>query len=424
MKKIILILSLILYNCDLPDTTAVYQDKLVVFANLNMIQIDNNAHYLSDIKPIRVSMSSPIISEVDNSNELYINDANVTMEGNFDLNDSSSKIIIDFISVQNEQGEYVGNYLPIIPQELDFLHLYPNKKYILNVNYTDEENNIYEVNAYTITPELLEVTSVTDDWICAECSDPTIFGETNCNNQGKQWLVTQEQIPLINVDNFSEIFSTNEEIVQMIMDPNPSTNEIVDILNSHSDIIDEIKLERYGCKVGSFASLPYFTIDFNYQSSSATRVLSYALEPNKMDDEPYQDENENEVYDDGEPFFDYNENTFHDLTRINTFYDTTTVFKLWKGPYLRDEFNNPYLTNPFIWNINVSPSPIMWLYFNYYGKHLMMIQSSDEAYYDYLSGDPLGSNIYILPDSNIDGGYGLFSSTTSKPFFIDVKKVD
>ena len=46
MKKIILILSLILYNCDLPDTTAVYQDKLVVFANLNMIQIDNNAHYL------------------------------------------------------------------------------------------------------------------------------------------------------------------------------------------------------------------------------------------------------------------------------------------------------------------------------------------------------------------------------------------
>ena len=109
---------------------------------------------------------------------------------------------------------------------------------------------------------------------------------------------------------------------------------------------------------------------------------------------------------------------------INTFYDTTDVFKIWKGPYLRDENYNPYLGNPFLWTVETSPSPIMWLYFNYYGKHLMVIQASDDAYYDYLSGDPLGQNQYILPDSNIEGGYGLFTSNYSKAFFININKAD
>ena len=64
----------------------------------------------------------------------------------------------------------------------------------------------------------------------------------------------------------------------------------------------------------------------------------------------------------------------------------------------------------------------MWLYFNYYGKHLVVVQSSDEAYYDYLSGDPLGQNQYIIPDSNIEGGYGLFTSNYSKAFFLNIRK--
>ena len=88
----------------------------------------------------------------------------------------------------------------------------------------------------------------------------------------------------------------------------------------------------------------------------------------------------------------------------------------------KDKNNNPFLNNPFIWDVENSKTPIMWLYFNYYGKHLMFIQSSDNTYYDYLSGDPGGYNQYLLPDSNIEGGYGLFSSNYSIPFFIDAKK--
>ena len=65
---------------------------------------------------------------------------------------------------------------------------------------------------------------------------------------------------------------------------------------------------------------------------------------------------------------------------------------------------------------------MMWLYFNYYGLQLINVQVVDQAYYDYFSGDPFvfnnQQNQFILPDSNIENGYGLFSSTLSKSFFI------
>jgi len=173
--------------------------------------------------------------------------------------------------------------------------------------------------------------------------------------------------------------------------------------------------------VGSFASKPYFVLDIDDQEEednpnlSAIRILSYALEEKYMGLEPSNDDG---------TFFDYNQNEIQDMTLINTFYDTTAVFKIWKGPYFRDENYNPYLLNPFVWTVETSPSPIMWLYFNYYGKHLIVIQSSDDAYYDYLSGDPLGQNQYLLPDSNIEGGYGLFTSNYSKAFFLNIIKAD
>ena len=113
------------------------------------------------------------------------------------------------------------------------------------------------------------------------------------------------------------------------------------------------------------------------------------------------DINGNGLLDSEDTFFDFNDNGLHDPTLINTFYDTTQVFKIWKGPYLRDENYNPYLENPHIWTIETSPTPIMWLYFNHYGKNLMVIQSSVKAYYDYLSGDPLGDNQYLLPDLSL-----------------------
>ena len=88
------------------------------------------------------------------------------------------------------------------------------------------------------------------------------------------------------------------------------------------------------------------------------------------------------------------------------------------------------METPFVWTVETVPTPIMWLYFNQYGKHLMVVQSSDNAYFDYLSGDPLGQNQYLLPNTNIQpvdpnqGAYGLFSSNYSKPFFLNINKAD
>ena len=63
-----------------------------------------------------------------------------------------------------------------------------------------------------------------------------------------------------------------------------------------------------------------------------------------------------------------------------------------------------------------------WLYFNYYGLQLITVQATDINFYNYLQGDPLENNIYTLPGSNIEGGYGLFSSHTYEKFYVYLKK--
>ena len=83
-------------------------------------------------------------------------------------------------------------------------------------------------------------------------------------------------------------------------------------------------------------------------------------------------------------------------------------FRIWKGQYPRTENSVPYRINPWQWNIEESPQPIMWLYFDYYGLQLMTFQATSESYFNYFSGDPVGQNIYLLPDSNIEGAKGVF----------------
>ena len=53
---------------------------------------------------------------------------------------------------------------------------------------------------------------------------------------------------------------------------------------------------------------------------------------------------------------------------------------------------------------------------------LITLLSTDKNYYNYLQGDPLSSNIYTLPGSNIKGGYGLFSSNISKSFYVYLER--
>ena len=398
MKLFIYILFFIFFSCDLPDNAIEYSEGLVVFGNIELFEINNTS--FGEIDTLRVSLSSSIDANLENANQLYINNADVSITGAFDLDNEELISTIIFTSL-NEFGKYY------IDEEIEY-HIWPNKTYTVNVLY---EN--YEVNGSTTTPDYLSIESIEDTYNCEQCSDPTIYGETTCENAGENWNSELQNIDEINIDNFDYI--NNETSGSWIFNPN-----ILESFVSDGNI-SSIEMSRYGCSVGSFASKPYFVLNIENQLSgesidpSAIRILSYSLEDKNMGLEPSNDDGS---------FFDYNENNIQDMTLINTFYDTTAVFDIWKGPYFRDENYNPYLLNPFIWTVETSPTPIMWLYFNYYGKHLIVVQSSDQAYYDYLSGDPLGQNQYIIPDSNINGGYGLFSSNYSKAFFLNIIKKD
>ena len=67
-------------SCDLPDNTEVYKQGLVVFGSINMLEITDN-FIQSEINAIHVSMSSAIDNNINNANDLYINDAEVTISG-------------------------------------------------------------------------------------------------------------------------------------------------------------------------------------------------------------------------------------------------------------------------------------------------------------------------------------------------------
>ena len=173
-------------------------------------------------------------------------------------------------------------------------------------------------------------------------------------------------------------------------------------------------LYNYGqCFTGSFASYPIFMIDFKSDDDSKiVRTLTYALDSDVMGLEP------------GTPddFFDYNRNNKQDSTFINVIYDTTFANGIWKGRYQRDINNNPFRENPYVWSSENSPISMSWLFFNYYGLQKITVQATDNNFDKYLEGDPFSQNIFTLPGSNIEGGYGMFSSDISESFYVYLKR--
>ena len=156
-----------------------------------------------------------------------------------------------------------------------------------------------------------------------------------------------------------------------------------------------------------------FMIDFKSDDDSKiVRTLTYALDSEEIGIEP------------GTPddFFDYNRNNKQDSTFINVIYDTTFANGIWKGPYLRDINNNPYRENPYVWSSEQSPIRMSWLFFNYYGLQKITVQATDNVFYKYFKGDPFSQNIFTLPGSNIEGGYGMFSSDISESFYVYLKR--
>ena len=376
MKKYILQLIVLLgftfYSCGFDDQEAEYQETLVVFGSIvaNLPVSDT----------VLVSKTASISEDV-LAQDLWINDAEVFM-----INDSTRDTLLFF-------NVGVGKYFPLstdpttseIEKYLSF-QINPGETYHLVVKH-----NIGSVIATTIVPNEMNI-------------EPHDMGDYVCPDGS---ILATSTIDVNNLDNLSL-----EQLVSLSQSP--------DTFISENNINVDSVTYRFGeCFTQSFASYPMFAVDF-VADGTTIKILSNALESEKKGLEPL-DSLGNAISDSGK-YVDYNYNQIRDSTFVNLIYDTTLGFRIWKGQYPRDEDSNPYRVNPWQWNVERAPTPIMWLYFDYYGLHLMTFLSTSESYFNYYSGDPVGQNIYLLPDSNVEGGLGVLYSSYSSSFLVYVKR--
>ena len=382
MKKYILqtivLFGFSFYSCDFKDQEAEYQETLVVFGSI----VANLPVSDTVLVSKTASISEDILAQ-----DLWINDAEVFM-----INDST-KDTLSFFNVG------VGKYFPLSEDPLNYNsndeEFTKYKSYIINPGATYSlvvNHDLGSVIATTLVPNEMNIKPY--DMGDYECPDGTILPTST--------------IDVNNLDNLSL-----EQLVNLSQSP--------DTFISENNINVDSVTYRFGeCFTQSFASYPMFAVDF-IADGTTIKILSNALESEKKGLEPL-DTLSNTISEDGDPFFDYNNNGFRDEVFVNLIYDTTLGFRIWKGQYPRDEDSNPYRVNPWQWNVERAPTPIMWLYFDYYGLHLMTFLSTSESYFNYYSGDPVGQNIYLLPDSNVEGGLGVLYSSYSSSFLVYVKR--
>ena len=380
-------------SCSFDDATIQYEEQLVVFASINA--------GFPVFDTVFVSRTAGVDENVDASN-LYIENADVKL---INVSDSSE---LNFYSVGN------GRYYPIdlTMQNIDSVSRYwleyvitSGTTYRLVVSHEGDS-----VIAQTSVPEEIKIAPI--DMPDYECPD----GST-------------ESISTIDVNNLDNL--TFEQMLALYQNP-------IEYIESNNINVDSIDFRIGDCYTKSFASLPLFAVDFNEQDYNTIQIISYALESDKVDLEPFDDINQNGTFDEGESFSDRNSNGVRDSCYINLIYsDEKGLFdndsleynrlaNIWKNPLKKGgadgtwRENSPYRNNPWLWNADRAPSPIMWLYFDYYGQYLMTYKSTSDSYFNYFRGDPVGQNIYLLPDSNFEGGLGVFYSSSSSSFIVKI----
>ena len=382
-------------SCDFDDNLIEYEEQLVVFASINAGLPVSDTVY--------VSRTAGLSESVD-AQDLYIDDANVRL---VNLSNGSQ---LDFYSLGD------GRYYPIdlsVP-DLDSILIHwsnyiieSGKTYRLIVTHEDDS-----IAAQTTVPEQMIISS--EESYDYSCPDGTL-----------------EPVRMIDVNNLQNM--TIQDLLWLYQNP-------VEYIEQNNINVDSVDFKIGDCYSKSFASAPLFSVDFNEEDYNTIQIISYALEADAVDMEPFGDENQNGIFDEGEEFSDRNRNGMRDSCFINLIYsdekglfdndslDYNSLANIWKNPLKRGSAdgtwreNSPYRNNPWLWNADRAPSPIMWLYFDYYGYHIMSYKSTSDSYFNYFKGDPVGQNIYLLPNSNFENGLGVFYSSSSSSFLVKVVK--
>ena len=380
-------------SCDFDDNLIEYEEQLVVFASINAGLPVSDTVY--------VSRTAGVSESVD-AQDLYIDDANVRL---VNLSNGSQ---LDFYSLGD------GRYYPIdlsVP-DLDSILIHwsnyiieSGKTYRLIVTHEDDS-----IAAQTTVPEQMIISS--EESYDYSCPDGTL-----------------EPVRMIDVNNLQNM--TIQDLLWLYQNP-------VEYIEQNNINVDSVDFKIGDCYSKSFASAPLFSVDFNEEDYNTIQIISYALEADAVDMEPFEDENQNGMFDEGEEFSDRNRNGMRDSCFINLIYsdekglfdndslDYNSLANIWKNPLKRGSAdgtwreNSPYRNNPWLWNADRAPSPIMWLYFDYYGYHIMSYKSTSDSYFNYFKGDPVGQNIYLLPNSNFENGLGVFYSSSSSSFLVKV----
>ena len=388
-----ILLSLFIQSCSFDDDTISYEEKLVVFASIDA--------GFPVFDTVFVSRTADVSESVDAA-DLYIEDASVKL---INMSNGSE---LKFYSIGN------GRYYPVdlSMQNLDSISRHW-LSYIINSGttyrlvVTHEEDSVV---AQTNVPEKIEITSASmSDFICPD--------------------ETTEPVSIIDVNNLENL--TFDQMLSLYRNP-------VEYIEANNINVDSVEFKIGDCFTKSFASAPLFGVDYNQNDYNTIQIISNALEAGEVGLEPFNDENQNGIFDEEEYFSDRNRNGLRDSCYVNLIYsdekglfdndslDYNRVANIWKNTLKRGPAdgtwreNSPYRNNPWLWNVDTAPSPIMWLYFDYYGYYMMTYKSTSDSYFNYFRGDPVGQNIYLLPNSNFEDGLGVFYSSSSVSFVVKV----
>lgn len=345
-------------SCEPPVEQVEYEEKLVVFGNLiaNFPIVDS----------VFVSLSYDI-EEPHGLEEKWIPDAVVTIIGGGDT--------IPMLPAPDKSGRYI---------DLTYSHVVkPDSEYTLYVNLEE-----YNITATSVVPDSFFIQSVgSQDWEC----------------EGEPEEINSIDLHLENESMVQFVFATGNPNILLTL------------------TMDTVVFREGPCYTTSFVSVPMFILEWESETEPGmVRVVNWALEDTAKEMEPFRDMDGDSLFDEGEPFQDINQSGERDLYLVNAIIDTSLPAMAFKGPMFRDEDGNYYRPNPAVWNLSQNELDFGWMSFNYYGVHLIIIQATDHNFSDYFEGDPFRQNQYILPNSNIEGGYGLFSSSYYRYFLVYV----
>ena len=359
---------IILTGCDLPTENISYEKKPVVFGYIDA--------GLNRIEPIYLSWSNTFsTSHLDQDN--YIENANISVSTSGNNPEYEN---IEFTHIDS------GEYHAIYP---DNLQITPGSQWNINITFTDQGKD-YIINSSTVIPNDIELTS-TESSIAWNCDGEPVFVDSDFNLYQNQ---------------------NNPELLEDWI----QTGDL-SFLNTIQ--IDDIIYRTEECYTSSFASVPYFTLNLGSENENiVSRYTTIALETDK----------------------DMNEDGIN-IPYEAAIFDTTLSANAFKGPmnyYDIDYSQFPDIENiPYEWgwhrdpidriNLTGNIIEIMWLFFDYYGANMMIVQPMGQEYENYFEGDPDEfSPPYILRQGNIQSdqgdAYGLFYSTNSRFFFFNVLK--